>query len=141
MAHPRDKPAFDAAVTHILLNYVQRRMLLVVAVKRGDIKFPVLSKSATHGLNEKLGRHRGREGIKECLLCDDECESVSHVLWECPAYSSLRSNFLVSLQEKLGDDGFEHFQSLDCMVYCYMCCVMPTQRDSVSQKSISLHIV
>ena len=30
-----------------------------------------------------------------------------------PAYSSLGSNFLVALQEKLGDDGFEHFQSLD----------------------------
>ena len=49
--------------------------------------------------------------MKECLLCDDECESVSHVLWECPAYSSLRSNFLVTLQGKLGDDGFEHFHS------------------------------
>ena len=24
--------------------------------------------------------------MKECLLCDDECERVSHVLWECPAY-------------------------------------------------------
>ena len=40
--------------------------------------------SGTHGLNEELVRHRGREG-KECLLCGDECESVSHVLWECPA--------------------------------------------------------
>ena len=46
-------------------------------------------------------------------MCDDECESVSHVLLECPAYSSLRSNFLVGLQGKLGDDGFENFQSLD----------------------------
>ena len=27
--------------------------------------------------------------------------------------SSFRSNFLVVLQEELGDDGFEHFQSLD----------------------------
>ena len=26
----------------------------------------------THGLNEELGRHRGREGRKECLLCDVE---------------------------------------------------------------------
>ena len=54
-------------------------------------------RSDTHGLNEELGRHRGRE---ECLLCDDECESLSHnMLWECPAYyySSLRSNFLVAL--------------------------------------------
>ena len=37
-----------------------------------------------HGLDEELGRHRGREGRKECLLCDAECESVSHVLWDCP---------------------------------------------------------
>ena len=37
-------------------------------------------RSGTHGLNEELGRHRGREGRKECLLCDAECESVSHVL-------------------------------------------------------------
>ena len=44
-------------------------------------------RSGTHG---EPGRHRGREGMKESLLCDDECESVSHVLWECPAYSSLR---------------------------------------------------
>ena len=28
--------------------------------------------------------------------------SVSHVLWECPAYSNLRSNFLVALQGNLG---------------------------------------
>ena len=26
------------------------------------------------------GRHRGREGRKQYLLCDAECESVSHVL-------------------------------------------------------------
>ena len=50
-------------------------------------------RSGTHGLNEELGRHRRREGMKEYLLCDGECESVSHVLWECPAYSSPRSNF------------------------------------------------
>ena len=28
-------------------------------------------RSGTHGLNEELGRHKGREGMKECLLCDD----------------------------------------------------------------------
>ena len=28
-----------------------------------------------------LGRHREREGMKECLLCDNECEGVSHVWW------------------------------------------------------------
>ena len=26
-----------------------------------------------------------REGNKECVLCGNECESVSHVLWECSA--------------------------------------------------------
>ena len=32
-------------------------------------------RSGMHGLNEELGRHRGREGRKECLLCD--------AVWEC----------------------------------------------------------
>ena len=69
-------------------------------------------RSGTHGLNEELGRHRGREGRKECLLCDAECESVSHVLWDCPAYVSIRSAFMLELRRVLGDR-FEHFQSLD----------------------------
>ena len=29
-----------------------------------------------HGLNEELGRHRGRGGKTECSLCGDECENV-----------------------------------------------------------------
>ena len=37
-------------------------------------------RSGTHGLNEELGRHRGREGKMECSLCGNECENVSHVL-------------------------------------------------------------
>ena len=60
-------------------------------------------RSGTHGLNEELGRHRGREGRKECLLCDAECESVSHVLWDCPAYVSIRSAFMLELRRELGD--------------------------------------
>ena len=28
----------------------------------------------------ELGRHRGRKGNKECELCGNECESVSHAL-------------------------------------------------------------
>ena len=51
-------------------------------------------RSGTHGLNEELGRHRGRDGNKECVLCGNECESVSHVLWECSAY---RADFLLKL--------------------------------------------
>ena len=65
-----------------------------------------------YGLNEELGRHRGREGRKECLLCDAECESVSHVLWDGPAYVSIRSAFMLELRRELGDR-FEHFQSFD----------------------------
>ena len=59
-------------------------------------------RSGTHGLNEELGRHRGR-GKLECTLCGAECESVVHVLWECTAYSSSRASFTEKLQELLGD--------------------------------------
>ena len=41
-----------------------------------------LSSGQEHMLNEELGRHRGREGKSECVLCGAECESVVHVLWE-----------------------------------------------------------
>ena len=62
-------------------------------------------RSGTRGLNEELGRHRGREGKVEYTLCGAECESVVHVLWECPAYSNnyCRLTFLKKLQELLGD--------------------------------------
>ena len=63
----------------------------------------LLFRSGTHGLNEELGRHRGREGKLECTLCGAECESVVHVLWECTAYSSNRASFTETLQELLGD--------------------------------------
>ena len=69
-------------------------------------------RSGTHGLHEELGRHRGREGRKESLLCDAECECVSHVLWDCPAY---RSAFMLELRRELGNR-FERFQSLDSFV-------------------------
>ena len=55
-------------------------------------------RSGTHGLNEELGRHRGREGRKECLLCDDECESVSCFV----GLSGVRNDFMCKLQELLG---------------------------------------
>ena len=60
-------------------------------------------RSGTHGLNEELGRHRGREGKLECALCGAECESVVHVLWECSAYSNIRVIFEEKLRELLGD--------------------------------------
>ena len=69
-------------------------------------------RSGTHGLNEELGRLRGREGKTECSLCGDECENVSHVLWECSAYNSSRTCFIKKLQELLEDE-YEDFESLD----------------------------
>ena len=50
-------------------------------------------RSGTHGLNSWAGIEEG-----ECLLCDAECESVSHVLWDCPAYASIRSAFMLELR-------------------------------------------
>ena len=47
-------------------------------------------RSGTHGLNEELGRHRGREGKTECSLCGNECENVSHVKIRRSKKSSLR---------------------------------------------------
>ena len=69
-------------------------------------------RSGTHSLNEELGRHRGREGKTECSLYGNECENVSHVLWECSAYSSTRASFMKKLQELLEDDS-EDFESLE----------------------------
>ena len=68
-------------------------------------------RSGTHGLNEEFGRHSGREGKTDCSLCGNECENVSHVLWEC-AYSSTRASFMKKLQELLEDD-YEDFESLE----------------------------
>ena len=42
-------------------------------------------RSGTHGLNEELGRHTTR--YIKLVFCNFDCESVEHVLWECPAYS------------------------------------------------------
>ena len=56
-------------------------------------------RSGTHGLNEELSGHRGREE-KERTLCGAECESVVNVLQRCAAYSNYRLTFLEML---LGD--------------------------------------
>ena len=55
-----------------------------------------------HGLNEELGRDRGREGKSECILCGAKCESGVHVLWEYSAYSSSRASFMLTFEELLG---------------------------------------
>ena len=64
------------------------------------------------GLNEELGRHRGRNGRIECVLCGDECESVVHVLWVCPVYKDKREGFMVKLRAILGE-AFKDFEALN----------------------------
>ena len=61
-------------------------------------------------MNEELGRHRGREGRSQCMLCDDECESVAHVLRNCPAYYvNIRMNFMDKLSHLLGSTYSQFF--------------------------------
>ena len=62
-----------------------------------------------------MGRHRGTE---ECTLCGAECESVVHVLWECPAYGSCRLMLLEKLQELLGDN-FDSLNNLEKTSYVF----------------------
>ena len=59
-----------------------------------------------------IGEGRGK---KECVLCGDECESVSHTLWDCSAYTSIRAQFLLKLKASLGGSyaRFEAMSSLD----------------------------
>ena len=69
-------------------------------------------RSGTHGLNKELGRHRGREGSKEFLLCDNECEIISHIVWDCLVCSTLKMTLMCKLKGASWDR-FEHFESLD----------------------------
>ena len=55
-------------------------------------------RSGTHGLNEELGRHRGREGKCMYNLCGEDCQSVGHFLWNCPVYSERCALFLEHLK-------------------------------------------
>ena len=72
-------------------------------VSDGGTRLMFKFRSGTHGLNEELGRHRDREGKSQCPFCGYECESVTHVLWECLVYSDIRNSFLEKLKELLGD--------------------------------------
>ena len=54
--------------------------------------------SGTHGLTEKLARNRGRDGQCMCNLCSEDCESVDHFVWNCPAYSEQSTLFLEHLK-------------------------------------------
>ncbi len=38
-------------------------------------------RSGTNGLNDELGRHRGKNDDRHCKLCGNECESLSMYLY------------------------------------------------------------
>ena len=42
--------------------------------------------------------------VKLVFFCNCDCESVEHVLWECPAYSNNRRVFINSLSKILCSD-------------------------------------
>ena len=77
-------------------------------------------RSGTHSLNEELGRHRGRNGRTECVLCGDECESVVHVLRECPAYKDSREEFMIKHRSTLGE-AFKDFEALERVSFVLGC--------------------
>ena len=64
---------------------VQFKRYFLHGVSDAGTRLLLKFRSGAHGLNEELGRHRGREGKSECVLCGAECHCVSvvHVLWKC----------------------------------------------------------
>ena len=42
-------------------------------------------RSGTHGVNEDLGRYRGKEGKTECSSCGEKCENAIYAFWKCSA--------------------------------------------------------
>ncbi len=48
----------------------------------------------TNGLNEELGRHRGKNNDWQCKICGDECVNVVRVVLECPVYDTIRNTFV-----------------------------------------------
>ena len=59
------------------------------------------SRYTIDGLNKELGRHRGD---RQCKVCGDECESVVHVLWECPVHV-YENTFMGESDKLLGGGG------------------------------------
>ena len=80
--------------------------------------------SGKHGLNEELGRHRGRDGKHMCNVCGEDCGSVDHFLWNCPACLECWVLFLEHLENTLGKE-FERFKS--CDIAGKLCFILGTE--------------
>ena len=80
--------------------------MIIIEYNNGD------NNNDTHNCRRSITTIRGWEGKTECSLCGNECENVSHVLWECSVYSTTRASFMKKLQELLEDD-YEDFELLE----------------------------
>ena len=78
-------------------------------------------RSGTHGLNEELGRHRGREGKSECALCGSECASIVLMLWKCSAYSVI---FMEKLNWELLENRNANFDKLNTIEKTAYTCIL-----------------
>ena len=56
-------------------------------------------RSGTNGMNEELGRHRGKNDDRQCKLCGDECESGTCALG---VSCICRNTFMGELDKLLG---------------------------------------
>ena len=76
-------------------------------------------RSGTHGLDEELGRHRGREGKYMSKLCGEDCESVGHFLWNFQV--DLERRALLTLGAHAHSEGYSSCRV--CMYVCVCMCV------------------
>ena len=52
-------------------------------------------------------QHKGKNDNRQCKLCGEECESVVHVLWQCPVYT------IRNLLRRGGGRSSEEFSTLN----------------------------
>ena len=70
-------------------------------------------RSRTHGLNEELGRHRGREGkYCICVICVVRTVKVWVTFYGIAPFIQSHALFLEHLKTNLGNE-FDHFKSCD----------------------------
>ena len=74
-ANQFDEQSTDIRNEEIVLQLSEHKKRIIPAHKR-HITYNII-----YAIWRSLrSRHRGREGKKECMLCRDECESVSHII-------------------------------------------------------------
>ena len=80
-------------------------------IRVGDLGTRLMFKfrSDTNGLNEELGKHRGKNGDRRCKFCEDEYKSGTCAV----EVSCIRNIFMGKLDKLLGGGRFEELSTLD----------------------------